>query len=144
MGARNVGAVVKRLEDPRLLTGRGRYTDDIVLPGVLELAFVRSTEAHAAIKSIDLAAARALPGVVAVWTLADLGPTAQKPMVQSYPSPAIKQNVTQYPLAKDEVRYVGEALAVEVDPALLDEAAGLARGADPEGRDGSPRATPSP
>ncbi len=48
MGARNVGAVVKRLEDPRLLTGRGRYTDDIVLPGLAELAFVRSTEAHAA------------------------------------------------------------------------------------------------
>jgi carbon-monoxide dehydrogenase large subunit len=114
MGARNVGAVVKRLEDPRLTTGRGRYTDDIFLPGMLELAFVRSTEAHAAIKSVDLAAARALPGVVAAWTLADLGPLAQKPMVQSYPSPAIKQNVTQYPLAKDEVCYVGEAVAVVV------------------------------
>jgi carbon-monoxide dehydrogenase large subunit len=114
MGARNVGAVVKRLEDPRLVTGRGRYTGDIVLPGMLELAFVRASEAHAVVKSIDTAAAKALPGVVAVWTLADLGAIAQKPMVQSYPSPAIKQNVTQYPLAKDEVCYVGEAIAVIV------------------------------
>ncbi len=114
MGARNVGAIVKRLEDPRLVTGHGRYADDIVLPGMLEMAFVRSSEAHAAIKSIDASAAKAIPGVVAVWTLADLGAIAQKPMVQSYPSPAIKQNVTQYPLAKDEVCYVGEAVAVVV------------------------------
>jgi len=114
MGARNVGAVVKRLEDRRLVTGHGRYIDDIVLPGALEMAFVRSAEAHAAIRSIDAAAARAVPGVVAVWTLADLGPIAQKPMVQSYPHPAIKQNVTQHPLAKDEVCYVGEAVAVVI------------------------------
>jgi carbon-monoxide dehydrogenase large subunit len=114
MGARNVGAVVKRLEDPRLVTGRGRYTDDIVLPGMLEMAFVRSSEAHAAIRSIDAAAAQEIPGVVAVWTLADLGAVAQKAMLQSYPSPAIKQNVTQHPLAKDEVCYVGEAIAVVV------------------------------
>jgi carbon-monoxide dehydrogenase large subunit len=112
MGARNVGAVVKRLEDPRFVTGHGRYTDDIAIPGMLEMAFVRSPEAHAAIKAIDTAAARKIPGVVAVWTLADLGEIAQKPMLQSYPSPAIKQNITQHPLAKDEVCYVGEAIAV--------------------------------
>jgi len=114
MGARNIGAVVKRLEDPRLVTGHGRFTDDIVVPGMLEMAFVRSSEPHAAIRSIDAAQARAVPGVVAVWTLADLGAVAQKPMVQSYPSPAIKQNRTQHPLAKDEVCYVGEAVAVVV------------------------------
>ena len=114
MGARNVGAIVKRLEDPRLVTGRGRYTDDIVLPGMLELAFVRSSEAHALVKSIDVSAAKAVPGVIAVWTLAELGAIAQKPMVQTYPSPAIKQNITQYPLAKDEVCYVGEAIAVVI------------------------------
>ncbi len=114
MGARNIGAVVKRLEDPRLVTGHGRYTDDIVVPGMLEMAFVRSSEAHAAIRSIDTSEARAVPGVVAVWTLADLGALAQKPMLQSYPSPAIKQNFTQHPLAKDEVCYVGEAIAVVV------------------------------
>jgi carbon-monoxide dehydrogenase large subunit len=114
MAARNVGTAVKRLEDARLITGRGRYVDDIVLPGLLEMAFVRSSEAHAGIRSVDTATARALPGVVAVYTLADLGPGAAKPMLQSYPSPAIKQNVTQYPLAKDEVCYVGEAIAVVV------------------------------
>jgi len=114
VGARNVGAIVKRLEDPRLITGHGRYTDDIVLPGMLEMAFVRSSEPHAAIRSIDLSAAKASQGVVAVWTLADLGAIAQKPMLQAYPHPAIKQNVTQYPLAKDEVCYVGEALAAVV------------------------------
>ena len=127
MGARNVGAVVKRLEDPRLVTGHGRYTDDIVLPGMLEMAFVRSSEAHATIKSIDTSAAKAIPGVVAVWTLADLGSIAQKPMVQSYPSPAIKQNVTQHPLAKDEVCYVGEAVAVVIaeDRYIAEDAANL-------------------
>ncbi|MCG6875884.1 MAG: xanthine dehydrogenase family protein molybdopterin-binding subunit [Betaproteobacteria bacterium] len=114
MGARNVGAVVKRVEDPRFVTGHGRYTDDIVLPGMLEMAFVRSSEAHAVVKSLDTSAARAVPGVVAVWTIADLGAIAQKPMVQSYPSPAIKQNFTQHPLAKDEVCYVGEAIAVVI------------------------------
>ncbi len=114
MGARNVGAVVKRLEDPRLVTGHGRYIDDIVLPGMLEIAFLRSSEAHALVRSVDTATAREVPGVVAVWTLADLGTNAQKPMVQSYPHPAIKQNVTQHPLAKDEACYVGEAIALVV------------------------------
>ncbi|MFM9886930.1 MAG: xanthine dehydrogenase family protein molybdopterin-binding subunit [Burkholderiales bacterium] len=114
MGARNIGAVVNRLEDRRLLTGRGRYTDDIVIAGTLEMAFVRSTEAHALIRSIDVTAARALSGVVAVYTLADFGAIADKPMVQAYPNPAIKQNITPYPLAKDEVCYVGEAVAVVV------------------------------
>ncbi|MFN0303650.1 MAG: xanthine dehydrogenase family protein molybdopterin-binding subunit [Burkholderiales bacterium] len=114
MGARNIGAVVKRLEDPRLLTGRGRYTDDIVISGTLEMAFVRSTEAHALIKSIDVARAMSVPGVVAVFTLKDFGAIAAKPMVQAYPNPAIKQNLTPYPLAKDEVCYVGEAFAVVI------------------------------
>jgi aerobic carbon-monoxide dehydrogenase large subunit len=114
MGARNIGAVVKRLEDRRLLTGHGRYTDDIVIAGLLEMAFVRSTEAHGLIKSIDTSAAKAMPGVVAVFTLEDFGPIAAKPMVQAYPNPAIKQNLTPFPLAKDEVCYVGEAIAVVI------------------------------
>ncbi len=114
MGARNIGAIVKRLEDPRLLTGRGRYTDDIVISGTLEMAFVRSTEAHALIKSIDVTRAMSVPGVVAVFTLKDFGAIAAKPMVQAYPNPAIKQNITPYPLAKDEVCYVGEAFAVVI------------------------------
>ena len=97
MGARNIGAVVKRLEDPRILIGRGRYVDDIVMPGMLEAAFVRSSEAHARIRGIDTKGALALPGVVAVLTLADLGPeyTAHR-MVQANPHPAIKQKCNQH------------------------------------------------
>ena len=115
MGARNFGAQVKRIEDPRLLTGRGRYVDDIHLPGMLEAAFVRSTEAHAGIRSVDTSAARALPGVVHVWTMIDLGAAyADKRMLQPSPNPVIKQNITQYPLARDEVCYVGEAIALVV------------------------------
>ena len=115
MGARYFGADVRRLEDPRLLTGRGRYTDDIRRPGELQAAFVRSAHAHAAIRGIDLGAARALPGVHAVWALADLGsPLADGPMHQMAPSPLIKQDRVQHVLARDEVCYVGEPVAVVV------------------------------
>ena len=90
MGMRNLGASVNRIEDDRLITGRGRYVDDIKIPGMLSAAFLRSPEAHARIKSIDLEAARAIPGVIAVFTLKDLGPQADRRMVQAYPNPAIK------------------------------------------------------
>src|SRR5690348_12806608 len=63
MGARQFGARVKRLEDPALLTGRGRFVDDVKLPGTLEACFVRSPHAHARIRAIDTSAARAAPGV---------------------------------------------------------------------------------
>ena len=66
-----VGARVRRVEDPRILTGRGTYVDDMHLPGMLHAAFGRSPHAHAVLESIDVAAARALPGVVAVLTAAD-------------------------------------------------------------------------
>lgn len=107
---RSVGAAVKRLEDPAILRGGGRYVDDLHLPGMLEVAFVRSSEAHALLKKIDVTDAAALPGVHAVLTLKDLG--ADKPMVQANPHPLLKQNLTQYPLARDEVCYVGEAIAM--------------------------------
>ena len=67
-----IGSRFRRIEDPPLLTGRGRFVDDIQLPGLLHVAFVRSPEAHAAIRSIEVAAARALSGVHAVLTLDDL------------------------------------------------------------------------
>lgn len=115
MGVRHVGADVRRLEDPRLLTGGGRYTDDLRRPGLLEAAFVRSAHAHAAIRGIDLVAARALPGVHAAWALADLGsPLADAPMAQMAPSPLILQDRVQHVLAKDEVCYVGEPVVVIV------------------------------
>ena len=69
---RYTGASIKRSEDPRILTGAGRYVDDIKLPGMLHAAFVRSPMAHARVLSVDVSAARALPGVVAVLTGADL------------------------------------------------------------------------
>ena len=69
---RYTGASIKRSEDPRILTGTGRYVDDIKLPGMLHAAFVRSPMAHARVLSVDVSAARALPGVVAVLTGADL------------------------------------------------------------------------
>src|ERR1700735_4893526 len=69
---RYTGASIKRSEDPRILTGAGRYVDDIKLPGMLHAAFVRSPLAHARVLSVDVSAARALPGVAAVLTGADL------------------------------------------------------------------------
>jgi carbon-monoxide dehydrogenase large subunit len=107
---RSIGAAVRRLEDPAILTGRGRYVDDLSLPGMLEVAFVRSSEAHALLKNIDVTAAQAVPGVHAVFTFRDLG--GAKRMVQANPHPLLKQNITQYPLARDEVCYVGETIAM--------------------------------
>ena len=64
MGAKHFGARVARLEDPALLTGRGRYVDDVMLPGTLHACFVRSPHAHARIKSIDAAAARRIDRIL--------------------------------------------------------------------------------
>jgi carbon-monoxide dehydrogenase large subunit len=114
MNSKNLGAPVDRLEDDRLIVGKGRYVDDIVLPGMLSAAFLRSPEAHARIDDLNLDAARAMPGVVAVFALKDLGEVAQKRMLQSYPHPALKINITPYPLASDEVCYVGEPIAVVI------------------------------
>lgn len=114
MGVRYIGAEVKRLEDPKLITGRGRYVDDIHLPAMLHAAFVRSSHAHAKIGDIDVAAAAAVPGVVAVLTAADFGPRMAAAMPQPYAAPVIKLSVTQYPLAREEVCYVGETIAVVV------------------------------
>src|SRR5215831_18766807 len=67
-----IGAPLRRVEDKRFLTGHGRFVADIDLPGALACTLVRSTHAHAAIRRIDAAAARAMPGVVAVFTGADM------------------------------------------------------------------------
>ena len=72
MTATGIGASVKRVEDFRFLTGRGRYTDDIVLPGQAHVWIVRSPHAHARILSIGIAKAAAAPGVIAVYTGADM------------------------------------------------------------------------
>src|SRR5829696_1826970 len=109
------GQNVRRLEDPDLLTGRARFIDDIHLPGMLEAAFVRSPHAHAAINGIDKRAALAVPGVYAVYTLADLLPhlTSER-LVVGLPSKSYKQNRDRPALAHDEVVHVGEPVAIVV------------------------------
>ena len=72
MGAKHFGARVKRLEDPALLAGRGRFVDDVKLPGLLHACFVRSPHAHAMVRGIDGRAAMVMPGVHAVLTADDL------------------------------------------------------------------------
>jgi carbon-monoxide dehydrogenase large subunit len=109
------GARVARLEDPALLTGRGRFVDDLKLPGMLHAAFVRSPHAHARIRSIDTAAARALPGVRAVLGADDLPPhIASRQIPMLVPNPAITTPRTQLALARGEVCYVGQTIAVVI------------------------------
>lgn len=115
MGAKHLGARVKRLEDPSLLSGRGRFVDDVKVSNALHACFVRSTYAHAKIQTIDSTAALAMPGVYAVITANDLPePMRSQPMAMLLPNPAISEVCTQYVLARDEVFYVGEAIAVVV------------------------------
>ncbi len=102
---------MRRREDPHLVTGRGRYAGDIHLPGLAHLVFARSAQPHAAIRSIDVETARAMPGVIAVWTAADLPETA-KALADFMP-----RGVTARPrtvLSIGEVNYVGEAFAAVV------------------------------
>jgi aerobic carbon-monoxide dehydrogenase large subunit len=110
-------ARVPRNEDARLLTGRALFVDDVQLPGMLHVAFVRSEHAHGRITGIDVSAARARPGVQAVYTAADLG-AYLKPGPILVPPPPIPNLVfhpcTQLPLAKDKVRHVGEPIAMIV------------------------------
>ncbi len=127
MSTRYFGERVRRMEDPRLITGRGRYVDDIIYPGMVHLAFVRSNVAHAMITSIDMEEARSLPGVVAVYAARDLGEAAGAPMPQSIPSPHLKQSRTYAPLALEEVCHVGVPVAVVVAEtrAIAEDAAAL-------------------
>ncbi len=128
MGVRQFGARVTRFEDPALLSGRGRYVDDIAPIGVLHACFVRSPLAHAKIRSIDSTAARALPGVQAVLTEADLpAPMRSQRIPTLQANPAMKLMRTQHCLAGDEVCYVGEAVAVVIadSRALAEDAAAL-------------------
>lgn len=126
-GAKWFGANVKRKEDPALLRGAGRYVDDIHLPGMLEAAFVRSPFPHALINKIDVSAALAAPGVHAVLTYADLPEGMREPMEMLQPNPSIQENLMPYVLAKDEVFYAGEAIAIVVadNRYLAEDAAAL-------------------
>ena len=117
----NFGARTARVEDPALLTGKGRFIDDIALPGTLSAVFVRSPHAHAIINSIDTRAARAAPGVHAVFTLDDLMPhltSERTPLGQSVreivglASRGLRENITPFVLVRDEVCYVGSVRSI--------------------------------
>ena len=108
-----VGQALRRKEDPRMITGRGRYVDDITLPGMLYMAVVRSPEAHARIVSIDTAGARELPGVHAVFTGEDLDLASGIPM--AWVPPGVELNSPEHwPLAKGTVKYVGQGVVAVV------------------------------
>jgi carbon-monoxide dehydrogenase large subunit len=140
---------MKRVEDAPLLRGQGRFVDDLDIPGALHVAFLRSPVAHGRLKSIDAQVAKAMPGVRAVLTFADLRPLLTGDRIpQALPSGAIRFHVDPYVLAKDEVTYVGEPVAmvvadsrriaedalplitldIEELPAVTDPVAGLAAG----------------
>ncbi|HEY7064979.1 MAG TPA: xanthine dehydrogenase family protein molybdopterin-binding subunit [Chloroflexota bacterium] len=120
--AGEVGRARTRVEDQRLITGQGRYVEDVSLPNTLSLAFVRSPYAHARITKIDVEAARQAPGVVAVLTGQDVPVIPKMPLVPMAPNP----NVPPYePLARDTVRCVGApvvAVAAETRAQAVDAA----------------------
>jgi aerobic carbon-monoxide dehydrogenase large subunit len=108
----HVGQAIRRKEDPRLITGRGRYVDDISLPGQVWAAFVRSPEAHAKIVSIDTSAAKEREGVVAVFTGADMTDLTG-PLPMAWVPPGVEvNNPEHWPLAKEAVKHVGDPVAV--------------------------------
>jgi aerobic carbon-monoxide dehydrogenase large subunit len=110
-----IGQPVPRKEDPTLVRGEGRYTDDVSLEGQVYAAFLRSPYAHAVIKSIDTEAAREMPGVLALYTGADLAAAGLGPMQAIFEF----KNRDGTPMAKpphpalptDRVRYVGQPVA---------------------------------
>jgi carbon-monoxide dehydrogenase large subunit len=114
MTTRIFGSGIRRREDPRLITGQATYTDDIKLPGTAHAAILRSPHAHARIRRVDTAAAKAAPGVVAVFTGADTqGVLNNIPCAWIVPGTDAKA-VPHPPIARDVVRYVGDAVAVVV------------------------------
>ncbi len=124
--ARVLGRDVPRVEDEPLIRGKGRFLDDIALPDMLHAAFLRSPHAHALIRGIDAAAARALPGVAAILTLADLLPClAETCLKTAMPSPSYRQQLDRPVLADREAVHVGEPIAIALaeSRALAEDAA---------------------
>ncbi|HQK32565.1 MAG TPA: aerobic carbon-monoxide dehydrogenase large subunit [Phycicoccus sp.] len=125
MTTRQFGAPVQRKEDPRLLTGNGRYLDDLGA-GALAAAFVRSPHAHARITDIDITDAWEVEGVEAIYTFEDLEEGMALPLPVLIPHPALTHSRTGYALAKDEVNHVGEPIVMVVarDRYLAEDAVG--------------------
>ncbi len=118
MTEKYIGKRMTRTEDPRLLTGRALFVDDVQMPDMLHAAFLRSDYAHARVTSIDVSAARARPGVVAVYTAEDMGDDWQHGPPLVSPPPTVEDvtfnSRTQVPLVKDKVCHAGEPLAVVI------------------------------
>ena len=110
--APELGKARLRKEDARLLTGQTNWTDNIVLPGLLHMAFVRSPFAHARITSVDVSEAKSMPGVIAAFSAADFGEQGSLPCGWPVTEDIIMP--PHPPMATDEVRYVGEAVAVVI------------------------------
>ena len=114
MSSRIFGSAIRRREDPRLLTGTGTFTDDITLPGLAHAALLRSPHAHARIRTIDTGRASEAPGVLAVYTGKDTA-AVLKPIPCAWLVPNADLKVAEYScIAVDEVRYVGDIVAVVV------------------------------
>ena len=123
-----IGAAFPRIEDRTLLVGKGRYVDDIPMPDVLHIAVVRSGVAHALIRGVDKEAARSMPGVHAILTIEDLMPVlADARMPLGAGTSDQRNSSTPFVLAKGEVAYVGEAIALVVaeNRYLAEDAAAL-------------------
>jgi carbon-monoxide dehydrogenase large subunit len=123
-----IGKRVLRIEDGPLIRGQGRFVDDLKFAGMLEAAFVRSPHAHAGLGAIDTAAARRLPGVHAVLTFSDISPllTADRLPLQ-FRTDQLPPDVAPFILAKNEVVFVGEAIAIVIarTRAVAEDAAAL-------------------
>jgi carbon-monoxide dehydrogenase large subunit len=105
------GSSIKRREDPRLITGKGTFTDNLKLPGMVFAFIVRSPHAHARIKTIDVGKAKAHPGVIAVFTGADMQAAKVGSIPTGWLHPGIKIP-PHPPIAVDKVNHVGDAVAV--------------------------------
>src|SRR5713101_1626022 len=115
MASRILGSGIKRREDPRLVTGQARYTDDFVLPGMVFMAVVRSPYAHARIRRIDTKKAASMPGVLGVFTGQQLKDAGFGSIPCAWVVPGSDTKTPPYPpVAIDTVRYVGNAVAIVV------------------------------
>jgi carbon-monoxide dehydrogenase large subunit len=103
-----LGNAVRRVEDPQILVGQATYVDNLQIEGILTLVFVRSPLAHAVVVSVDTSEARAAPGVVAVYTADDLEMADDRGLMQMH------KGVTRPPLARDRVRFVGDAVVAVI------------------------------
>ena len=118
MTKKYVGQPIKRNEDPRLLTGQALFVDDVDIPGMLHAAFLRSDYAYAHVRGVDVSAARARPGVVAVYIAEDMG-DFWRPGPPLVPAPHSIEGVvfhsrTQIPMVKDTARHIGDPIAVVI------------------------------